>query len=78
MSRPCEKQCKQTKTSQISLFSEANEKKTKSKKFDLRRIFGDVEDFDGFIYLLREQNKRYANVQMTKIVWLVSYRLFLP
>lgn len=29
-----------------------------------RRIFGEVEDIENFISMLREQNKRYANVQM--------------
>lgn len=37
-----------------------------------RRIFGEVEDIENFISMLREQNKRYANVQMTKIISLAK------
>ena len=37
-----------------------------------RRIFGEAEDIEDFISMLREQNKRYANVQMTKIVSLAK------
>lgn len=37
-----------------------------------RRIFGEVEDIENFISMLREQNKRYANAQMAKIVSLAK------
>lgn len=38
----------------------------------IRRIFDNIEDIDLFISMLREQNKRYANAQMTKIVSLAK------
>ena len=38
----------------------------------VRRIFDEVEDIEAFISMMHEQNKRYANVQMTKIVSLAK------
>jgi len=38
----------------------------------LRRVFEDVEDIGVFITMLREQNGRYANSQMNKIVSLAK------
>lgn len=38
----------------------------------MRRVFDDVEDVESFIAMLREQNGRYANSQMNKIVSLAK------
>lgn len=38
----------------------------------IRRVFDDVEDIEGLIAMLREQNGRYANSQMNKIVSLAK------
>ena len=38
----------------------------------IRRVFDDVEDIEGFVAMIREQNGRYANSQMNKIVSLAK------
>ena len=38
----------------------------------IRRVFDDVEDIEAFIAMIREQNGRYANSQMNKIVSLAK------
>ena len=38
----------------------------------IRHVFDDVEDIESFIAMIREQNGRYANSQMNKIVSLAK------